>query len=87
MNGEPTPAGADFQQVIAGGELEFAADPVVFGDGSTPQGRLRGFKDATGIGQGFIQEQCVKVISQVVVGRYVDLASFLGVLAEEMKDW
>ncbi len=83
---EPAPAGADLEHVVAGAEVELAADPVVLRDGCLGQRRLLVFEDAAGVGQGFVQKELVELVSQVVVREDVAAASPARVLVERVRE-
>ena len=61
MDGKTAPSAADFDDMIFGTKLEFSADSIVFCYRSIFQSTIFVLKDATGIGQCFIQKKPIKI--------------------------
>jgi hypothetical protein len=70
--------------MVFGGKLKLLADAVVFRHRGLLEGAFGTLENAARISQGFVQEQGVKVIAQVVVSRDVGAAAFPRVFAEKV---
>ena len=79
MYGKTTPSAADFDDMVIGLKLEFAAYSIVFSYGSSFHRAVFVLKDTAGIGQCFIQKKPIKIVSQVVMGNDIFFAPFQGI--------
>ena len=76
VDGETAPAGADLQQVVAGGEAQPVADPVELAHRGGLQIVVPGLEDGAGVGHGRVEEELKEAVPEVVMG--VDVAAVGG---------
>ena len=84
---QAAPAGADFQQVLAGPEVELAADHVELGQRGLLERRLRRRVDGARVGHGRVEKQREEVVAEVVVGGDVPLRPTARVAIGEMQQF
>jgi len=84
MDGKTSPSRADLQHVVFGGKLKLLADAVDLGHGGFLEGAFGPLENAARVSQGFIQEQGIEVIAQVIMSGDIDPAALPGVLVEEV---
>ena len=82
MNGEPTPAGADLQQMIARGQLQLPANPVVLGTRRFRQSGIRTFEVRAGIHHRLIKHEPKEFVAKVVMRGDILPASRLRIAIE-----
>ena len=85
MNGQSSPAGTNFQQMIIRFQVELAAGCIKLRNGCLLQSRLCCGEDAAGVGHGFIQHQFVQFVADVVVRSNIASAAGLAVPVPEVK--
>ena len=84
MHCKPAPAGADFYNPIAGLQLEFLADPIVFGNRGFFKGAMFIFEYAAGIGHGLVEKQRIEIVAKIVMGEDVFPTAHLGIFPGQM---
>jgi len=82
MYGKTAPSAPDFDDMVFGMKLEFAADSIVFCYGSRFQRSVFVLKDAAGVGQCFIQKKLIKIVSQIVMSNDIFFAAFQGIASK-----
>ncbi len=86
MQGEASPTGADFQQVIVGLQLQFTTGAIELLNRRRAQRRIRRREDAAGVGPRFIEPESEELVAQVVMGLNVLAASAGRIGSEPMHD-